>query len=105
MLKNSENIGTGTVTVKNDPRVLPFGKFLRLSKINELPQLLNIFFGDISVIGPRPLTKETFNYYNEEAKKRFLELNQVFQGLVQSFFEPKKKLSKIIKILLIPMRI
>ena len=35
MFKNSPNIGTGTITVKNDPRVLPFGKFLRKTKINE----------------------------------------------------------------------
>ena len=56
MLKDSPNIGTGTVTMKGDPRVLPVGKFLRKTKINELPQLLNIFFGDMSVIGPRPLT-------------------------------------------------
>ena len=52
MLKDSPNIGTGTVTMKGDPRVLPVGKFLRKTKINELPQLLNIFFGDTSVIGP-----------------------------------------------------
>jgi lipopolysaccharide/colanic/teichoic acid biosynthesis glycosyltransferase len=40
MLKNSPNLGTGTVTLKDDPRVLPVGKFLRKTKINELPQLL-----------------------------------------------------------------
>ena len=54
MLKNSPNIGTGTVTVSNDPRILPVGKFLRKTKINELPQLINILKGDMSVIGPRP---------------------------------------------------
>ena len=54
MLKDSPNMGTGTVTVKNDPRVLPMGGFLRKTKINELPQLINIFNGDMSVIGPRP---------------------------------------------------
>ena len=64
MLKNSPNIGTGTVTMKEDPRVLPVGKFLRKTKINELPQLLNIFFGNMSVIGPRPLTLQTFNSYS-----------------------------------------
>ena len=55
MLKNSENTGAGTVTLKNDYRVLPFGKFLRKTKLNELPQLFNILKGDMSVIGPRPL--------------------------------------------------
>ena len=68
MLKDSPNIGTGTITVKGDPRILPLGGFLRKSKINELPQLLNIFLGHMSVIGPRPLTKETFSLYNESTQ-------------------------------------
>ena len=50
MLKNSPNIGTGTVTMRGDPRVLPIGRFLRKTKINELPQLLNIFFGDMLLV-------------------------------------------------------
>ena len=45
MLKNSPSMGTGTVTMKNDPRVLPAGKFLRKTKINELPQLFNVLIG------------------------------------------------------------
>ena len=64
MLKDSPNLGTGTVTMRADPRVLPVGRFLRKTKINELPQLLNIFFGDMSIIGPRPLTKQTFSSYS-----------------------------------------
>ena len=61
MLKNSHNIGPGEITLPNDSRVLPFGKFLRKTKINELPQLINILKGDLSVIGWRP---QTFKYYN-----------------------------------------
>jgi len=57
MLKDSPNLTGGDITVKRDPRVLPFGHFLRKTKINELPQLINIIKGDMSVIGPRPLTK------------------------------------------------
>ena len=45
MLKNSPLIGAGEITLKNDPRVLPFGRFLRKTKINELPQLINILLG------------------------------------------------------------
>ena len=78
MLKDSPNIGTGTVTMKGDPRVLPVGKFLRKSKVNELPQLLNILTGNMSVIGPRPLTSQTFNSYSQKTQKV---INQVRPGL------------------------
>ena len=78
MLKDSPNIGTGTVTVQNDPRVLPIGKFLRKTKINELPQLLNILFGQMSIIGPRPLTDQTFSSYSENIK---IVVSQVKPGL------------------------
>ena len=43
MLKNSQSLGTKEITVKNDPRVTRFGKFLRLTKLNELPQIFNVF--------------------------------------------------------------
>ncbi len=68
MLRDSPNMGTGDITVRNDPRVLPFGKILRKTKINELPQLINVLKGDMSLIGPRPLTQKNFDYYSEEVK-------------------------------------
>ena len=68
MLKNSPNIGTHTVTMKSDPRVLPVGKVLRRTKINELPQLFNILIGNMSIIGPRPLTAQTFSSYRAKTQ-------------------------------------
>ncbi len=66
MLKNSPS--SGTVTAAHDPRVLPFGRFLRWSKLNELAQILNIIAGSMSLVGPRPLTLECFDCYPDEVK-------------------------------------
>lgn len=68
MLRNSPNMAGGLYTSKNDPRMLPMGKFLRKTKINELPQLINIFCGQMSVIGYRPTVKEHFEGYPEDCK-------------------------------------
>ncbi len=68
MLRNSPNMAGGVLTQKDDPRILPMGKFLRKTKINELPQLLNIFIGQMSVIGPRPQAKAHYNLYSDEVK-------------------------------------
>ena len=60
MLRNSPNMAGGLITKDKDPRILPMGNFLRKTKINELPQLLNIFLGQMSVIGYRPFaTKQS----------------------------------------------
>ena len=67
MVKNSSNIGAGTLTMKDDPRVLPLGKFLRKTKVNELPQIFNILLGDMSIIGPRPLVEEGEENYTLDA--------------------------------------
>lgn len=69
MVKDSLNIGAGDVTEKNDPRVLPIGKYLRKSKINELPQLFNVFFGSMSIVGARPLHERTFSKYSDEVRE------------------------------------
>ena len=69
MLENSPNMGSGTITTKNDPRILPVGRLLRKTKINELPQLINIFLGDMSIIGPRPLCFQSILLENCNIKK------------------------------------
>ena len=83
MLKDSPHIGTGTITMKDDPRILPFGGFLRKSKINELPQLLNIILGDMSIIGPRPLTGQTFSSYSPATQQAIQGVRPGLSGVQQ----------------------
>ncbi len=78
MLRNSPNIGTGQITIHNDPRILPLGHFLRKTKLNEIPQLWNVIIGDMSIVGPRPMVPETFRLYPDEGKPV---LNSVRPGL------------------------
>lgn len=92
MLKNSPNIGTGTVTMRGDPRILPVGTFLRKTKINELPQLLNIFFGDMSIIGPRPLTAQTFGAYSESAQSFIAQVRPGLSGIGSIIFRDEEEI-------------
>ncbi|MEO6228228.1 MAG: sugar transferase [Thermomonas sp.] len=92
MLKNSPSIGTGTVTVKGDPRVLPFGQFLRKTKLNELPQLLNIFKGDMSVIGPRPQTQRCFDAFPTSSKAEIVKVRPGLSGIGSIVFRDEEEL-------------
>jgi lipopolysaccharide/colanic/teichoic acid biosynthesis glycosyltransferase len=92
MYKDSPNIGTGTVTMKDDPRVLPVGKFLRKTKVNELPQLLNIFLGEMSVIGPRPLTFQTFSSYSRNTKDVIKQVRPGLSGLGSIIFRGEEEI-------------
>ena len=68
MLKDSPNIGTGSLTVRGDPRVTVVGRFLRATKINELPQLINVLTGEMSLVGPRPQMKVDFDLYPPDVR-------------------------------------
>ena len=81
MLKDSPSMGTGTVTMKNDPRVLPAGKFLRKTKINELPQLLNVFLGHMSLIGPRPQAPRCFDAFPVKSQDIIVKVKPGLSGI------------------------
>jgi lipopolysaccharide/colanic/teichoic acid biosynthesis glycosyltransferase len=92
MLKDSPYIGTGTVTVKNDPRVLPMGGFLRKTKINELPQLLNILLGSMSIVGPRPQARQNFDAYPESLQQVIIHAKPGLSGVGSIIFRREEEI-------------
>jgi lipopolysaccharide/colanic/teichoic acid biosynthesis glycosyltransferase len=90
MLKNSPSTGTGDVTIKNDPRVLPLGRVLRKTKLNEVPQLVNILTGDMSIVGPRPQTSKNFDYFPPEGKKLILLMRPGLTGIGSIVFRDEE---------------
>ncbi|MDR1898135.1 MAG: sugar transferase [Prevotellaceae bacterium] len=91
MLKNSPNIGTGYITTRNDPRVLPFGQFLRKTKLNELPQLINILKGDMSIIGPRPMVDKTFEAFPESIRYEIYSSRPGLSGIGSVIFRDEEE--------------
>lgn len=92
MLENSENMAGGIITLKNDSRITPMGGFLRKSKINELPQLINILIGDMSFTGPRPVMEKSFNTYPEDIKKILYDVKPGLTGIGSIIFRDEEDL-------------
>lgn len=90
MLKDSPNMPGGVLTQKNDPRILPMGKFLRKTKINELPQLVNIFIGQMSFIGPRPQAKQHYDLYSIEVKQAIDKIPPGLSGIGSLVFRDEE---------------
>lgn len=91
MLKNSPNIGAGEITLRNDPRILPLGKFLRKTKLNELPQLINILKGDMSLVGPRPMVPNTFAEYPGQTKDAICSIRPGLTGIGSIVFRDEER--------------
>jgi lipopolysaccharide/colanic/teichoic acid biosynthesis glycosyltransferase len=90
MLRNSPNMGHGDVTVRKDPRITSIGRFLRISKLNELPQVINILTGDMSFVGPRPLMKVGFDRYTDEMKEKVYRVKPGLTGIGSIVFRDEE---------------
>ena len=91
MVSNSTNLGTGSITLRNDPRVLPFGRILRKTKINELPQIFNVLNGTMSLVGPRPLMEVDFYKYAEQVQQTVYNSKPGMTGIGSIIFRDEEK--------------
>lgn len=92
MLKDSARQGAGPLTLRDDPRVLPFGRVLRRTKINELPQLLNVLSGEMSLIGPRPQAPPHFEVYPEDVRAALGSVRPGLSGIASIVFRDEERL-------------
>ncbi|PCI48061.1 MAG: lipid carrier--UDP-N-acetylgalactosaminyltransferase [Alphaproteobacteria bacterium] len=92
MLEDSPNMEGGSYTLKDDPRILPMGGFLRKSKINEIPQLLDVLFGKMSFVGPRPQMIKVHSWYPEEYSKVFVGLRPGITGIGSIVFRNEESI-------------
>lgn len=92
MLKNSPNMGTQDITLRNDPRVLPFGKLLRKTKLNEVPQFWDVLVGKISLIGWRPLMPKGFADYPDWVQKKITQVRPGLTGIGSLAFRDEESI-------------
>lgn len=99
MHKDSPSNGMGSITVKDDPRIKFLGHSLRRWKINELPQIINILWGDLSVVGPRPLIEGTTGYkaYSDDVKAKIFSNRPGLTGIGSIVFRDEEAiLSRVV---------
>lgn len=90
MLKNSPELGTGSITLENDWRLTPLGKYLRSTKLNEVPQVVNILLGDMSVVGPRPLMEVDFKKFSPDIQQVFYNVRPGLTGIASIVFRDEE---------------
>jgi lipopolysaccharide/colanic/teichoic acid biosynthesis glycosyltransferase len=91
MLKNSENLPGGTITLRNDTRVTTIGKILRITKLNELPQLFNVLIGEMSFVGPRPMVKKGFELYTLDVQSFIYQSKPGITGISSIVFRDEER--------------
>ncbi len=92
MLKDSPNMTNGDITIRDDPRVTFVGKYLRATKFNELPQMINVFKGEMSFVGPRPLVDSTFSAYSKEIQDKIYSCKPGITGIGSIIFRDEEKM-------------
>lgn len=92
MMKESPNLPGGFLTQQDDPRVLPVGKVLRKWKINELPQLFNVWIGQMSLVGPRPQARVHYDLYTPSQKEAINTQKPGLTGLGSLIFRDEEAL-------------
>ena len=97
MLKDSLNMGTGSITLENDFRVTKFGKVLRKTKINELPQIYNVMKGDITIVGPRPVLEQDWKLYPDSIIDKIYDVKPGLTGIGSIIFRDEESLVSSIK--------
>lgn len=92
MLKDSPNMGTGSQTLRHDPRVTPVGRFLRATKINELPQVINVITGEMSLVGPRPQVLVDSDVYPPDVRSTIYSVTPGITGIGSIVFRDEERL-------------
>lgn len=92
MLKESPNLGTGLLTINDDPRILPVGRVLRKTKLNEVPQLINVLLGHMSIIGPRPQAEAHFMFYPEPIRRELIKVQPGMSGIGSVVFRDEENI-------------
>jgi lipopolysaccharide/colanic/teichoic acid biosynthesis glycosyltransferase len=92
MRKECGHTTADLLTAENDPRILPLGRILRSTKINELPQLFNVLRGDMSLIGPRPQVRPHFDMYPEQVRRELVKIRPGLSGIGSIIFHDESSL-------------
>lgn len=97
MVEGSHKTQSAFITTANDSRITTIGAILRKTKIDELPQIINIFRNEMSVVGPRPLMKESFYAYPQEIQKIIYNTKPGITGIGSLIFRDEERLMTICK--------